>query len=130
VDALIGGIKDGTVDAIATDHAPHTREDKLKGSPGLSGLETSFSVAHTVLVRDNNVDLKLLSRLMSGRPAEIMGLDKGKLIEGYDGDMVLIDLERRVVVDPSSFVSKGKNTPFEGHELQLDFLMSIKRGDI
>ncbi len=130
VDALIGGIKDGTVDAIATDHAPHTREDKLKGSPGLSGLETAFSVAHTVLVRDNNVDLKLLSRLMSGRPAEIMGLDKGKLIEGYDGDMVLIDLERRVVVDPSSFVSKGKNTPFEGHELQGDILMTIKSGDI
>ena len=130
VDALIRGIEDGTVDAIATDHAPHTKEDKEKGSPGLSGLETAFSVCFTVLVRDNGLSLKLLSRLMSGRPAEIMGLDKGKLQEGYDGDLILVDLDRKLVVNTSSFVSKGKNTPFEGSELQGEILMTIRGGEI
>lgn len=130
VDALIRGIEDGTVDAIATDHAPHTKEDKEKGSPGLSGLETAFSVCFTVLVIDNGLSLKLLSRLMSGRPAEIMGLDKGKLQEGYDGDLILVDLDRKLVVNTSSFVSKGKNTPFEGSELQGEILMTIRGGEI
>lgn len=130
VEALINGIKDGTVDAIATDHAPHTKEDKIKGSPGLSGLETAFSVTHTVLIRDHGIDLKLLSRLMSGRPAEIMKIDKGRLMEGYDADLVLLDLDGKFIVDSSSFVSKGKNTPFEGHELQGEVLMTIKAGEI
>lgn len=130
VEALMIGIEDGTVDSIATDHAPHSKEDKAKGSPGLSGLETAFSVAHTVLIENNKMDLKLLSKLMSGRPAEIMGLKKGRLREGYDGDLVLVDTKRKVIVDPSTFVSKGKNTPFEGMQFIGDVLLTIRNGEI
>ncbi|MDX9917416.1 MAG: dihydroorotase [Gudongella sp.] len=130
VDALIENIKSGVVDAIATDHAPHTMEDKEKGSPGLSGLETAFSVAYTTLVEERGLDIKLVSRLMSGRPAEIMGLNKGRLKAGYDADIVIANLDKEITVDPEEFVSKGKNTPFDGYKFKGDVLITIKDGDI
>ena len=89
VQALIDGIRSGVVDAIATDHAPHSEEDKLKGMAGMVGSETAFGVCYTKLCREEGLPLELLVHLMSTRPAEILGLAKGQLEPGYDADMVL-----------------------------------------
>lgn len=130
VEALIEGIVDGTVDAIGTDHAPHTREDKEKGSPGLSGIETAFPVAYTTLVEAGKIDLKKLSKIMSGNPGRIFGVKKGRIEKGYDGDLVLLDLEKEIVVNGESFISKGKNTPFNGMKFKGEVAMTIKNGEI
>lgn len=130
VDALIQGITDGSVDAIGTDHAPHSKEDKEAGSPGLSGIETSFSVSYTSLVEAGKIDLKKLSQIMSANPARIFRVDKGRIEKGYDGDLVLVDLEKEILVDGEDFVSKGKNTPFNGMKFRGEVAMTIKDGDL
>jgi len=130
VKAIIEGIAEGTIDSIATDHAPHTEEDKEKGSPGLSGLETAFSVCYTSLVKEGHIDIKRLSGLLSGKSGRIMGIKKGKIEIGYDADLVLLDLDKKFIVDSSKFLSKGKNTPFEGMEFCGEVQMTIKAGEI
>lgn len=128
VDEIISGIIDGTVDTIATDHAPHTQEDKEKGSPGLSGLETSFSLTYTTLVKTNKISLNKLSKIMSANGARIMDINKGKIKVGYDADLVLLDLNKRLIIDSNTFVSKGKNTPFNGIEVFGEVVMTLKDG--
>ena len=93
VQALVDGIRTGIVDAIATDHAPHSEEDKLKGMAGMVGSETAFGVCYTKLCKQEGLPLEVLVHLMSTRPAEILGLAKGQLEPGYDADMVLVDLD-------------------------------------
>lgn len=128
VDEIISGIIDGTVDTIATDHAPHTKEDKEKGSPGLSGLETAFSITYTTLVKGHKISLNKLSQLMSANPGRIMGINKGRIKAGYDADLVLVDLNKKVIIDSNTFLSKGKNTPFNGREVYGDLVMTLKDG--
>lgn len=130
VTALIDGIIDGTVDTIATDHAPHTREDKDKGSPGLVGLETAFSVSYTTLVKSNKVNLMQLSKLLSGRGGEILSINKGKIKKGYDADIVFLDLEKKIIIDSNTFESKGRNTPFDGMKFYGEVQATIKMGEI
>lgn len=130
VEELIKGIIDGTVDAIATDHAPHTKEDKEKGSPGLSGIETSFVICYTSLVKSGKIDLKKLSQIMSANPARIFGVKKGKIEKGYDGDLVLVDLDKEILVDGENFISKGKNTPFNGMKFNGEVVMTIRAGEV
>lgn len=130
VDALIDGIVDGTVDAIATDHAPHTAEDKANGSPGLVGLETAFAICNTKLVKERNIDIRTLSKVMSYGGANLMGIKKGLLKEGYLADLVIVDTDKKIVVDSSKFASKAKNTPFDKMELYGEVLMTIKAGEI
>lgn len=130
VDFLVKAIRDGFVDAIATDHAPHTAEDKLNGAPGISGIETSFSICYTKLVKKENISLNKLSELMSKMPAEIMGLNKGQISIGFEGDLVLVDLDREYIINSQDFMSKGKNTPFDGHKVFGKVLMTIKGGKI
>jgi dihydroorotase len=109
--ALIVGIIDGTVDAIATDHAPHAEADKLSGSPGFSGLETAFAACHTALA--GKVGLSALSRLMSASPARILGLaDRGRIAPGLRADLCIADLNLKWQVEPDKLKSKGKNSPF------------------
>ena len=115
--ALLEALRDGTVDVISTDHAPHTADDKAAGSPGFTGIETSYAVCNTVLVLNNGFDPKRLSQLMSGNPGRILGLQKGLLKTGYDADLTLIDPDEEWVVDSSKFYSKGKATPFDGKKL-------------
>ncbi len=115
--ALIEGIKDGTVDVISTDHAPHTSEDKAAGSPGFTGLETSFAVCHTILCYKESLPLSKLSELMSARPAEILDLNSGTLEVGRNADLVLVDTTEQWKVDSSQFFSKGKATPQNGATL-------------
>lgn len=114
---LLSKIVEGYVDVIATDHAPHTTDDKKNGSPGFSGLETAFAVSYTTLVHKNFINIQKLSRLMSSNPARILGLKKGVFRVGYDADFVLVDENEKWTIDSSKFKSKGKNTPFDGEEV-------------
>lgn len=129
--ALIAGLLDGTIDAIATDHAPHTAEDKAAGAPGFSGLETAFAVCHSVLVKTGRMDLRRLSALMSENPARILGLARGALSPGLDADFVLVDPEAEWTVEPMDgkrWLSRGRNTPFAGEKLTGLVLATYKRG--
>ena len=127
-DFLIWAIENGYVDAIATDHAPHTAEDKKNGAPGMVGPETAFGVCYTILVKERRLPLTLLSRLMSAGPAKILGVQKGRLLPGYDADFALVDENREWVVDAAQFASKGKNSPFDGVRLQGKVVRTIKAG--
>ncbi len=115
--ALLEALRDGTVDVIATDHAPHTLEDKAGGAPGFTGLETAYAVCNTVLVKDNQFNPRRLSQLMSAAPARLLGLHKGLLKAGYDADLTIVDPDEEWTVDSRTFYSKGKATPFEGRRL-------------
>lgn len=117
-EAVISGIFDGTVDCISTDHAPHTMEDKAAGSPGFVGLETAYGVCNTMLVKNNGLDPKKLSKLMSANPARILGLNKGLLSPKYDSDFTIVDPDDEWIVDPERFLSKGKSSTFDGQKLK------------
>ncbi|MDR2494716.1 MAG: amidohydrolase family protein [Spirochaetaceae bacterium] len=109
--ALIEAVRDGTIDAVATDHAPHTDADKEAGAPGFIGLETSFSVCFTELVLKAGLPLSRLSALMSAAPARILGLvDRGLIAPGLRADLTIVDLEAPAYTGP--FASRGNNTPF------------------
>lgn len=111
---MIDALRDGTIDVISTDHAPHTLEDKAKGAPGFTGIEVSYGVCNTVLVKEGQISAKRLSQLMSGNPARILHLNKGLLKPGYDADLTVVDSDEKWVVEAKYFCSKGKATPFEG----------------
>ena len=121
VEAIKEGLHDGTLDCIVTDHAPHHRDEKCGeynlAAFGISGIETSFSLSYTALVRGGILTLSQLAQRMSGAPARILGLEGGTLREGEVADIMLADLNEKYVIDPKDFVSKGKNTPFEGMEV-------------
>lgn len=119
--AMIEGLLDGTVDMIATDHAPHEMSTKageyIDASYGFSGIETAFAVCHTKLVETGLISLDLLVRLMTINPARRLGLDVGTLRPGAAADVNVIDLKEAFVVDPEQFETKGKNTPYKGWTL-------------
>ncbi|HCF71189.1 MAG TPA: dihydroorotase [Syntrophomonas sp.] len=122
VEALWEGIKDGTIDCIATDHAPHHQESKdceyNLASNGISGLETAVAVIMDRLVNQGIIDLEKMVQLFTAGPARIMGLEKGTLSPGRTADITIIDPNLKKRVDIAKFNSKGKNTPFKGLELQ------------
>jgi dihydroorotase len=122
VNAIIRGLQDGTIDAIATDHAPHTFEDKHVefgyAAFGISGLETAFALGYTKLVKTGKLSLKQLIAKMTAGPMQIVRLhNKGSLQYGFDADLTIIDLEKQFTVDTKTFISRGKNSPFNGMEL-------------
>lgn len=121
VVAVKEGLRDGTIDVIATDHAPHTAEEKdveYNYAPfGLVGLETAVGLAFKELVRPGLISIEELVMKMSCHPARILGLNKGHLGVGADADITIIDPDRSEVVDVQKFASKGKNSPFAGWEL-------------
>jgi len=116
--ALREGLEDGTLDFIATDHAPHTEEEKSAGfekAPfGIVGLETAFPLLYTHFVKTDQWTLKQLLEYLTTKPAQVFGFEFGKLEVGAPADLVLIDLKKEQKIDKESFVSKGKNTPFNG----------------
>lgn len=116
-EALIEALLDGTCDVIACDHAPHSTSDKDSGAPGFSGLETSFAVCYTNLVKTGIISLKRLSQLMSANPSRILRLDKGTLEVGRIADIVFCDINAKWTVDSSRFKSKGHMSPFDNMEL-------------
>jgi dihydroorotase len=132
--AVVEGLRDGTIDAIATDHAPHAIDDKRvefdAAAFGLVGLETAVSLALDRLVRPRLVDLPRLVALMSTNPARVLGLSGGTLAPGSAADVTVLDLERTVKVDPTRFASKGRNTPFAGWSLKGAPAMTIVAGEV
>lgn len=128
--AVIQGIKDGTVDAIATDHAPHSKEDKLKGSPGMIGIETAFSTCYTALVASGEISLEKLSEIMSYKPGQILGLDHGVIEIGKKANLVIVNPNTEIEIKEEDMVSKSKNTPLLGHKLKGEVEMTIRNGKI
>ncbi len=132
--AIIAGLADGTIDAVASDHAPHTVEDKMLEfdfAPfGIIGLETAVGLALDRLVRPGYIGIERLVELMSANPARILRLNKGRLSPGSDADVTILDLKREVTVDPSKFKSKSRNTPFGGWKLKGAPVMTIVGGRV
>lgn len=130
IDFLINAIKEGYVDAIGTDHAPHSEEDKKNGSPGISGIETAFAATYSKMVKEGHISLNKLSKIMSKTPAQIMGINKGEITADYDADLVLIDLSKNIRISTENFISKGKNSPFNGMKVYGEIIMTLKDGKI
>lgn len=133
VEAVKQGLKDGTIDVIATDHAPHHADDKNKdfdlSAFGISGLETAFALGLR-LVDQGILDLKQFINKMSTTPSKLMGIPKGTLMPNADADITVINLEKKITVDSSGFLSKGKNTPFNGWLLKGAIEKTIFKGKI
>ena len=134
VAAIKEGLKDGTLDCIVTDHAPHHRDEKMVeynlAAFGISGIETSFSLSYTYLVKGGVLTLSQLAQRMSENPASVLGLEGGKLEEGGVADVMLADLSKRYVIDSKDFLSKGKNTPFNGTEVYGKVVYTLVDGEI
>lgn len=131
--AIIDGLLDGTLDAISTDHAPHTPEEKAdfeKSPNGSIGMETSFSASYTALVSTGIMSLEKLIKLMSTTPAEILGINAGSLTVGSPADIMLFDSDEEWVVDENKLHGKSKNTPFKGKTLKSRVKYTICGGRI
>ena len=126
--ALRAALLDGTVDCIATDHAPHTDEEKVDGSMGVIGLETAFGVLNTCLVETGCISLVRLAELMAVGPARIFGLPFGTLSRGAVADVVVIDPATPWTVDSTVFESKSRNCPFEGWHLTGRPVLTVSMG--
>jgi len=134
IDALLEGLSDGTIDAIATDHAPHHVDEKDvefdKAAFGMVGLETALGVILTKVVGKKGITLNTVIQKMTHGPAKVLGLDMGTLKAGNLADITVIDLEREWTVDKDKFFSKGRNTPFHGLKLKGKAVMTIVDGKI
>ena len=134
VEAIKEGLRDGTLDCIVTDHAPHHVDEKSVeynlAAFGISGIETSFALSYTNLVRGGVLTLEQLSERMSTAPARILNLEGGELKEGGVADIMLADLNEKYVIDSKKFFSKGKNTPFDGTEVYGRVKYTIVDGKI
>jgi dihydroorotase len=134
VDALKEGLRDGAIDVIATDHAPHTAIEKgegLKHAPfGIAGLETVASLVMTELVEPGYLTMMQMAEKMSYNPAKILGLDRGVAEEGKPADLVVFDPQREYVINPADFYSKGKNTPFAGRKVRGMVMATVVDGRV
>jgi len=132
--ALIEGLLDGTIDMIATDHAPHTEEEKAQGMQlapfGIVGLETAFPLLNTHFVQTGKMTLKQLLDFMTTKPAEVFKVNRGKIEVGAVADLTVIDLEQEEEIDSTNFLSKGKNTPFNGWECKGWPVMTMVNGKL
>ncbi len=132
-EALIKGLQDGTIDMIITDHAPHSEEEKSKGlegsSMGVVGLEVAFPVLYTNLVKKNIISLEKLVQLMNTNPRKIFGIGT-EIKVGEKADLTVYDLNDEYDIDSSTFVSKGKATPFDGMHVYGKCKMTICNGEI
>ncbi|OYD06642.1 dihydroorotase [Paludifilum halophilum] len=133
-EVLLEALKDGTIDFIATDHAPHTTEEKAqrmeKAPFGIVGLETAFPLLYTHLVLTGELTLAQLVDRMTRIPAECFGLSRGVLEEGMTADLTVIDLAEERTVEPDTFASRGKNTPFGGWKAKGWPVMTFSEGRI
>ena len=131
--ALIEGIKDGTIDMIATDHAPHSVEEKSRGlkdsAMGIVGLETAFAALNTHLVKRGIISLEHLIKIMSINPRKVFRIEGGIEV-GQRADIVLLDTNKEWRVDSNNFYSMGKITMFDGREMTGDVVMTLHRGEI
>ena len=132
--AIIAAIKDGTIDMIATDHAPHHKDEKniefQYAANGISGFETALSAAYTYLVKSGRISLEKMVELMSLNPAAFLGKSTGGLKAGVCADVTVVNLDDEYTVNGEEFVSKGKNTPFTGKKLSGSVMYTIVNGKI
>ena len=132
-EALIRGVQDGTVEVIATDHAPHSAEEKSRGleksAMGIVGLECAFPLLYTYLVKRGVITLEKLVGLMSENPRRLFGFGGG-LRAGEPADIALFDLGRKYRIDPDTFLSKGKATPFAGWEVEGACVLTMVGGEV
>ena len=133
-DALVAGLLDGTVDCIATDHAPHSAEEKSKGLQGslngIVGLETAFPILYTNLVETGIVPLETVLNALCVNPRRIFGLPGGSIREGAPADLTVLDLNRPHVINSQTFRSLGRATPFDGWGVSAAVAMTICGGEI
>jgi dihydroorotase len=132
-DALVEGLQDGTIDVVATDHAPHTADEKARGlagsAMGVVGLETSFAVVYSHLVKKGIISLEKAVEVMAEAPRKIFSLGGG-LNEGECADIAVFDLNAEFDVDPETFLSKGRSTPFEGWHLWGECCLTMVDGKV
>jgi dihydroorotase len=131
---LVEAIKNGIIDVIATDHAPHERESKdcqySEASYGISGIESAFSVSYQSLVNTCEIPLMKLVKMLTINPAQIARLkDVGSIEVGFYADLTILDLEANVTIDSDTFISKGKNTPFNGFKAKGEVVMTLHHGN-
>lgn len=125
---LLDGIKNGDIDIHSTDHAPHSKEDKEKGAPGIDNIETAFGMINYIYDK-NNISIHTLLKMMSKKPAEILKLNKGLFKEGYDADFVIVDLDYNGKINKKDFISKSNNTPYDGEPIKGKILQTYVGGD-
>jgi dihydroorotase len=134
VEAVISGLKDNTIDLIATDHAPHAREKKMREidqAPfGIVGLETLIPITVTSLIEPGHLTWPEVIRKLTCNPARLLGLPKGTLRAGADADVTIIDPNARWTIDPDKFRSKSRNTPFGGWEVRGRVQTVIVGGEV
>lgn len=135
LQALREGIADGTIDVISSGHSPTTQAEKNqefdKAAYGISALETAFSISYTHLVESGLISAERLNELMSKNPAEILHFaQKGVLAVGYDADLIVVDTEKTSIIDPKTFASKAKFSPFAGKEVKGQVLTTIVGGKV
>lgn len=134
MEALIRGLSEDIMDVISTDHAPHSAEEKAKDlehAPfGIVGLETSVALTMTNLVKKGYITPLQMAAKMSYNPARVLGIDKGTLDEGAVADVTIINPDKEYMIDVENFVSKGKNTPFNGYKVFGEVEYTIMNGDI
>lgn len=133
-EAILAGLKDGTIDAIVTDHSPHAQEDKdreyVYAPSGFPGLETSLGIMLTDLYHKDKLDLPLLISKMSWEPAKVLGLEGGTLTAGAAADVTVIDPELEWTVDAAKFYTKGSHSPFIGRKLKGRAILTVVDGEI
>lgn len=134
VEALRAGLKDGSIQVISTDHAPHTARDKTgsmrTAAFGIVGLETSLALTYTELVEKGVLTELQLVEKMSWNPAQILGLDCGTIQAGHPADVIIVDVKQEYMIDKNTFASKGKNTPFDGWKVKGKVLYTICGGKV
>lgn len=134
VKAIIEGIMDGTIDIIATDHAPHHRDEKNVefniAANGMIGFETAVALAITYLVKPGHITMNRLVEIMSLKPSEILGISKGSLDIGAPADITVVDIDEEYTVDISKFKSKSKNSPYDGFKLYGSIWSTIVGGNV
>lgn len=133
IKAIIEGIKDGTIDCIITDHAPHSAEEKadfIKAPNGVVGLETSFAATLTALYHTGEISLNKVAELMCINPRKILGLDIPSIKVGSTADLMIADISRKWTVEPEKFHSKSHNSVFKGMELTGKPLVTVSKGEI
>lgn len=130
--AIIEGIKDGTIDVIATDNAPHHQDEKecefSVALNGILGFETAFALGYTYLVKTGDITLDRLIDLMCFAPSKILSLGRGSLDEGADADLAAFDLDNEFTFDKNSMLSKSRNTPYDGWKLNGETVLTIMGG--
>lgn len=134
MEALRAGLANGIMDVIATDHAPHSSEEKaqsIKKAPfGIVGLETAFALSYTELVKSGLITMADLAAKLSYNPAKILGIDRGVLAEGKAADLVIVNTTEEYAIDVNTFLSKGKNTPYHGRKVYGKVIATVAGGEV